>query len=204
MRILIACEASQVVCKAFRSVGIEAFSCDIIPCSGNHPEWHILGDVLNHLKDGWDMMIAHPPCTYLSYVGNRHWNNPGRKELREQSMEFFLKLYNAPIDKICVENPVGYPNSIFRKPDQIIHPYFFGDPELKRTCLWLKGLPKLDYSQTFIAKPEPKYISNGIKTKGQKIYFTEAQKRNDKDKSRIRSRTFQGIANAMASQWGCG
>ncbi len=203
MRVLIACEESQIVCMAFRNVGIEAYSCDLLPCSGGHPEWHIQDDVLKHLDDDFDMMIAHPPCTYLSYAANRHWNSPGRDILRQVAMELFMKLYNAPIEKICIENPVGYPNTVFRKPDQIIHPYYFGDPELKRTCLWLKGLPKLDYSQTIIEKPKPYYYSNGEKTKGQAIYFTEAQKQGGKQKSIIRSRTFPGIAKAMAEQWGC-
>jgi hypothetical protein len=200
MRIIVGCEKSQIITKAFRNVGIEAFSCDILTTDGN-PDWHFQEDVLEVLKrEKFDLGIFHPPCTYLSYVGNRHWNNPQRKELREQAMDFFMKLYNAPIPKICVENPVGYPNTIFRKPDQIIHPYYFGDPELKRTCLWLKNLPNLDYSKTIIDKPEPKYISNGIKTKGKKIYFTEKVPEG-KNSNKIRSVTFPGIAKAIVEQW---
>ena len=201
MRVIVGCERSQVVTSAFRKVGIEAFSCDMLPTEGN-PAWHFQEDILEVLKrEKFDMGIFHPPCTYLSYVANRHWNNPGRKELREQAMEFFLKLYAANIPKICIENPVGYPNTVFRKPDQIIHPYFFGDPELKRTCLWLKNLPILDYSKTIIEHPEPRYISNGIKTKGKKVYFTESIPEG-KNSSKIRSKTFQGFAKALANQYG--
>ena len=198
MRVIVGCEQSQVITGAFRKVGIEAFSCDLEQTEGN-PEWHFHEDILEVLKrEKFDLGIFHPPCTYLSYVANRHWNEPGRDLLRQEAMDFFMKLYNSTIPKICVENPVGYPNAVFRKPDQIIHPYYFGDPELKRTCLWLRNLPKLDYSRTIIEKPKPYYYSNGEKTKGKAIYFTEAHKQ-----SVIRSRTFQEIANAMVSQWGC-
>ncbi len=199
MKVLVACEESQRVCIAFRERGHESYSCDILDCSGGHPEWHINDDVLKHLNDDWDIMIAHPPCTYLSYAGTRHWNQDGRAEKRELAMKFFMTLYNADIPKICVENPVGYPNTVFRKADQIIHPYYFGDSTMKRTCLWLKNLPKLDYSKTIIEQPKPIYISNGVKTKGKAIHFTEAQ---TSKQSIIRSRTFHVIARAMAEQWG--
>ena len=203
MKVLIACEESQTVCKAFRKLGHEAYSCDTLDCSGGKLQWHIKDDVLKHLNKDWDLMIAHPPCTYLSYAGIRHWNNIGRKELREKAMAFFLTLWNAPIKRICVENPVGYPNTVFRKPDQIIHPYYFGEPFQKRTCLWLKELPKLDYEKTIIQKPEPLYICKGKKCYGKKIHFTEGIKGlNHKERSRIRSKTFEGIAKAMAKQWG--
>src|SRR3990167_5240556 len=135
MKVLVACECSQVVCKSFRDKGHEAYSCDLLPTKGN-PDWHIQDNVLRHLDEGWDLMIAHPDCTFLSYVGTRHWNKLGRENKRQEAFVFFMACVNAPIEKICVENPVGYPNIAYRKPDQIIHPYFFGEPFQKRTCLW--------------------------------------------------------------------
>jgi len=142
--ILIACEESQVVTIEFRQLGFDAFSCDIEPCSGGHPEWHIQDNVEHHLNDGWDMMIAHPPCTYLTNSGNK-WMKPEFKdrfphriEQREQAIEFFLKLYNAPIYSVAIENPVGVMSRVFRKPDQYVHPYQFGDPHSKKTGWWLK------------------------------------------------------------------
>lgn len=201
MRVLVACEESQRVCVEFRKRGHEAYSCDLMDCSGEHPEWHYKQDVLELLDNKWDLLIAHPPCTYLSVVGNRALKeNPGRYKLREGAFEFFMKFMQAPIDKICVENPVGYVNTHYRKPDQIIHPYYFGEPFQKRTCLWLKNLPKLDYSKTIIAKPEPVYICHGEKSKGKKINWCEAY--TGKDRAIGRSKTFISIAKAMAKQWG--
>lgn len=203
MKILIACEESQTVCKAFRKLGHEAYSCDVLSCSGGHPEWHIQDDVLKHLNDGWDMMIAHPPCTYLSYVGIRHWNKPGREEKREEAMSFFMQLVNAPIKKICVENPLGYTSKAYRKPDQMVHPYFWGEPFQKRTCLWLKNLPLLTYDKEKAIKPEPLYILKGKKGAGKKIHWVEGIAGLSKEeRQRARSKTFQSIADAMAQQWG--
>jgi len=207
VKVLIACEFSGIVRTEFAKLGHDAWSCDLLPTE--LPGQHIQGDVLDILNDGWDLMIAHPPCTYLSYVANRVWNKRGRKKKREKALEFFMALYNAPIDKICVENPVGYVNTVFRKPDQIIRPYYFGDSDLKRTCLWLKGLPKLlhikesdlFYEKTYTKKPEPLYLCQGEKSKGKKIYFTEGMK-GFKNRAKARSRSFQGIAKAMATQWG--
>ena len=147
MRVLVACEESQEVCKAFRARGHEAYSCDIQECSGGYPEWHIQDDVLKHL-DGWDLIIAHPPCTYLSAVGTRHLYGGGyihaeRFNQGLKAADFFHKMLNAPCDKICVENPVPFKIFGLPKYTQIIHPYYFGDPFDKRTCLWLKGLPNL-------------------------------------------------------------
>ena len=218
MRILIACEESQTVCLTFRERGHEAFSCDIQDCSGGHPEWHIKDDAIKVAYSGeWDMMIGHPPCTYLSNAGIGWFNEKYgekaiiRKANRTEAMDFFMKLYNAPIEKICIENPVGYPNSFFRKPDQVIHPYFFGDEHKKGTCLWLKNLPKLFYCKQdslFETKTvvEPKIMSIQYRKpskyyKGgeeKKRYFTDAYSRNAK----TRSKTFPGIAQAMATQWG--
>lgn len=158
MRVLVACEESQAVCIALRDLGHEAFSCDIIECSGGHPEWHILGDVLP-LLDGdctfetsdhvihnqcgrWDMIIAFPPCTHLCSSG-QHWFSRGLKDpaLREEGAEFFMRFVNAKCDRIAIENPVGIMSTRYRKPDQIINPFQFGHPERKNTCLWLKNLP---------------------------------------------------------------
>ena len=205
LRILIACEESQAVCIEMRKRGHEAFSCDILPTSGNHPEWHIQDDVLKHLDDGWDMMIGFPPCTFLSNAGIRWFNEEkygdkarNRKQKRIKALEFVLSLYNCTIPKIAIENPVGWINSHFRKPDQIIQPYHFGDEESKRTCLWLKNLPKL--IPTKIVKPKVYGCFKNGKKKGQPIYGTQYCKFSE-DRSIIRSKTFPGIAKAMATQW---
>lgn len=194
MRVLVACEESQEVCKAFRELGYEAFSCDILPCSGGHPEWHIQDDVLKHLDDGWDLMIAHPPCTYLSYAGTRSWNNQGRVWKRLEALDFFARLFTATIPFICIENPRGCASPTIAKYSQIIQPYYFGDEESKTTWLWLKGLPLL--KPTNIVKPKVHRIAPN----GKKIYFEEAV--TCKDRAKIRSKTFPGIAKAMATQWG--
>ena len=203
MKILIACEESQVVTEEFRKQGHEAYSNDIIDTSGNHPEWHIKDDLMNIINDNWDMIIAFPPCTYLTVTGNRWFNIERygdkaieRHKLREQAVEFFMNIVNAECDKIAIENPVGYMNTYYRKPDQIIHPYHFGDAYEKRTCLWLKNLQPLEH--TNIVQPEPrKYYSSG---KSHPNWYYEAS--NKKDRAKIRSKTFPGIAKAMAEQWG--
>jgi len=203
MKILIACEESQVVCAAFRKLGHDAFSCDIQECSGGHPEWHIEGDALNEAYSGkYEMMIGHPPCTYISYAGTRHWNNPGRLALRLEALQFFADLWNAPIDKICLENPKGCASPTIAKYSQSIQPYYFGDSEMKTTWLWIKNLPLLIHSETedlffektHVAKPEP----HSILSSGKKTYFCDGKTRSAK----VRSKTFQGIADAMADQWG--
>jgi len=204
MKVLIACEESQIVCKAFRAKGHEAYSCDIIDCSGGHPEWHIKGDVLKVLNDGWDMLLGFPPCTYLSYAGIAHWNNLGRLEKRLQALDFFSKLWLAPIKKICLENPKGCASPTIAKYSQEIQPYYFGDPHLKTTWLWLKGLPSLEhyqvdtlfYQKTHVRKPEP--ISTDKTERKKKRYYADGFSRDPK----TRSKTFPGIANAMAEQWG--
>jgi hypothetical protein len=202
MKVLVACEYSGVVRDAFIAKGHDAMSCDLLPTDREGP--HYQGDVFDIINDGWDLMIAHPPCTYLTYAATRHWNKPGREELRNEALKFFLDLYVADIPKVAVENPVGYVNTVWRKPDQIIHPYYFGDPVQKRTCLWLKNLPLLDYSKTKLPKPEPIYICKGEKRKGKAINWVEGLGGSSKENPRwkIRSTTFQGIANAMAEQWG--
>lgn len=193
MKILCACEESQAVTIELRKLGHEAYSCDIQKCSGGHPEWHIQGDVLPLLSESWDMIIAFPPCTYLTNAGNRHLNQPGRIEKRLAAYEFFMQFYNNSCSKIAIENPVGYVNSII-KPSQIINPFQFGDSYRKRTCLWLKGLPLLvpDY---VCPPPEPVYVQPN----GKRRYWVETVSSSDRQK--IRSKTFPGIAAAMAFQW---
>lgn len=227
MKILIACEESQRVCTEFRKLGHEAYSCDIEPHSGEHDEWHIQDDVLPLLNgdctfktaDGvehkingkWDMIIAFPPCTYLTSAGTRHFSlkcNPpekvrAREEKRREAYNFFMQFVNADCDRIAIENPVGYMNTNYRKPDQIIHPYYFGDNAQKRTCLWLKGLDKLKDTNR-LPKPEPKYICQGEKCKGKKIGWCEGIKGTtggQKGRAKARSKTFPGVAKAMAEQW---
>lgn len=198
MRVLVACEFSGVVRDAFRSMGHDAFSCDILPCEGD-PTFHLHGDVRDFLNLEWNLLIAHPPCQYLSYAATQYWNRPGRARLRHTAMAFFKLLYNAPVKYVCVENPVGYPNTIFRKPDQIFHPYYFGDPYMKRTCLWLRGLPKLTYLPDPI-KPEPVAYYKTGKSKGKAIHWCEYLK--GFEGGHDRSRTFPSVATAMATQWG--
>lgn len=220
MNVLIACEESQRVCMAFRERGHNAFSCDIQEPSGGHPEWHIKGDVLLYIApifdnirfrtmDGklhsifkWDMIIAHPPCTYLSNAGARHLYKGGklnqeRFKIGMQAKSFFMAFYNAECDHICIENPI--PSRCFELPkySQIIQPYQFGHPYTKRTCLWLKGLPKL--KPTNEVEPIATWCPSGSYShkhgEQHKGMFTT-------DSARNRSKTFEGIAQAMAEQWG--
>lgn len=180
MKILVACEYSATVRNAIAQYGHDVWSCDVLP--SDDPHKHIQCDVLDVLEYGWDMMIAHPPCTYLSYAGNRWKNQPGRSEKIEEAMEFFMRLVAAPIDKIAIENPRGLPIHRYRRSDQIIQPWMFGDGATKETHLWLKNLPILLYSQIHI---------NPVKN------WTEKSRRSAKE----RSKTFPGIARAMALQW---
>lgn len=209
MRVLIACEESQTVCKAFRQMGHEAFSCDVQDCSGGKPEWHIKGDVLNHLNDNWDMIIAHPPCTYFANAGLHYLKTkPERKEQLLKMFDLTLKIWNAPAQFIAIENPIGWLNTNWMKPTQIVQPYYFGEPELKTTCLWLKNLPVLEYrhqddlfgEKTATERPEPKghCIRKSGRNAGKKYNYYWRQGKSAKQ----RSKTFEGIANAMAEQWG--
>lgn len=182
MRVLIACEESQAVTKAFRSRGHEAYSCDIIDCSGGYPEWHLKTDVLNILDNNWDMIIAFPPCTHLAVSGARWFKD--KREEQKQAIEFFMTLANAPCPKIAIENPIGIMSSIYRKPDQIIQPWQFGHGETKATCLWLKNLPHL-------------IPTNIVDGREQRIWKMPPSK----DRAKLRSKTFDGIAQAMADQW---
>lgn len=188
MRVLVACEESQTVCKSFRSLGHEAYSCDIQPCSGGHPEWHLQVDALEMLKMRWDMIIAFPPCTDLAASGARYFAQKIADGRQQRSVDFFfMKFATANCDKIAIENPVGVMSSKFRKPDQIIQPWQFGHGETKATCLWLKGLSKLMPSEIVEAR-EPR------------IWKMPP----GPDRARMRSKTYPGIARAMAYQWGCG
>jgi len=211
MDVIVACEESQIVCKAFRERGHNSYSCDIEPCSGGHLEWHIQDDVLNHLDDGWDLMIAHPPCTHLSVSGA--WGFPKKIENGQQSsaLEFVRNLMDAPIRKIAIENPVSVIASAIRPSDQTIQPYYFGDSIPKTVCLWLKNLPKLIYAleDTLFEKKtavEPEYVVyNSKKTKSGKSRYSALHGPlgpNIKDRGKIRSSFFPGIAKAMAEQWG--
>lgn len=222
MNILVACEESQAVTIELRKLGHNAFSCDLMDCSGGYPEWHIKGDVLPLLNgrvvfstvDGtrrscvmwskWDMIIAFPPCTYLTVTGNRWFNieKYGDKAIqrykdREGGIELFMRFANADCAKIAIENPIGVMSTRYRKPDQIIHPYMFGDPERKSTCLWLKGLPKLN--PTNIVVPHIIKYKNGKGTDSawhmNTLGLPQAQR------AKLRSKTFPGIARAMAEQW---
>ena len=229
MKVLVACEESQAVCIAFREKGHEAYSCDLQECSGGHPEWHIQGDAIKEAYSGkYDLMIGHPPCTYLSFAANSSWNDEGRIKLRLEALEFFRLLWEAPIEKICLENPKSCASPVIAKYSQTIQPYYFGDPFLKTTWLWLKNLAPLRWSpennlfdqKTSSGKPEPMMITlrkPGKNYKGGEIkkrYFSDT---NDKEisrkynihfsefnmnKGKARSKTFPGIARAMADQWG--
>lgn len=194
--ILIACEESQRVCVEFRNLGFEAFSCDILPCSGGHPEWHIQDDVIKHLEDGWDLMIAHPPCTHLSVSGARHFFKK-EKEQRE-ALDFVQKLLDAPIKHIALENPVGVISTKIRKPNQIIQPWMFGEEAQKTTCLWLKNLPNL-ISTKIVGKGEFTTFKSGKK---HPKWYADALHLSKEKRSILRSKTFPGIAKAMAEQWG--
>jgi hypothetical protein len=202
MKVLIACEESQVVCKAFRARGHEAYSCDIIDCSGGHPEWHLKGSVDRCMYDGWDMMIAHPPCTYLCNSGVQWlYNKDGSKNEDRwlkllEARQFFKMLYRSGIEKICVENPIPhkyfYLNGV-PKYTQIIQPWMFGHLETKATCLWLKGLPKL--VETDNVREEMLKLP---KNQQQRLHYLPP----GPERARLRSMTFTGIGNAFAAQWG--
>lgn len=198
MKVLIACEESQTVCKAFRAKGYEAYSCDVLPCSGGHPEWHIQGDVLEHLNKGWDLMIAHPPCTHLAVSGAAWFKEKIADGRQQAALDFVQKLMDAPIPKIAVENPVSVISSKIRKPDQIVNPFQFGDPVPKKTCLWLKNLPLLKPTNVV----EPEYIIGKRDGKKYSVIHYQSVGKEPGERSRIRSKTFQGMAEAMADQWG--
>ena len=224
MKVLVDCEESQTVCKAFRKRGHEAYSCDIIECSGGRSEWHIMQDVLpllngncevetvdgtRHKIEGkWDMIIAHPPCTYLTVTGNRWFDvvrygrtAQERWRLRCEAVVFFLTLYFADCEKVVVENPIGIINSIFKKPDQIVQPWMFGHATTKSTCLWLRGVPRL--VPTDIVEVDANDVYEYVAKNGRIKHDSRSRSKCSKEeRSRHRSKTPIGLAKAMAEQWG--
>ena len=233
MKILVACEESQTVTKALRNLGLEAFSCDILKCSGNHPEWHFNCDVFEIINNNggtlqngetafvpkWDLMIAHPPCTYLAVSGAQwyyhpedkhldtherrpHPKYPNRNQDREDAVRFFMDLAEAPIDKIAIENPIGIMSNRWRKPDQIVQPYMFGDEATKTTALWLQNLPKLNPTN-IVDKGERIQFKSG---KSQPKWYSDAlvKSKSAEERRTLRSKTFLGMAQAMANQWTIG
>jgi hypothetical protein len=231
LNVLIACEESQALTREFRLFGHNAFSCDLLPCSGGHPEWHFNNDVFEIIKNqggvlqngetvninaDWDMMIAHPPCTYLAVSGAQWYYHPEDKDLpvesrrphpkhpdraaeREKAIEFFIRIANSPIDKIAIENPVGVISSAYRKPDQIVQPFMFGDEARKTTCLWLKNLPKLEPTD-IVSEGERVYFKSG---KSHPKWYADAlsNAKSSEERRTMRSKTFIGMAKAMANQW---
>lgn len=193
MRVLVACEESQEVCKAFRALGHEAYSCDIQPCSGGHPEWHIQGDVLPLLKETWDLIIAHPPCTDLAVSGARWFEEKRRDGRQQKSIDFFMAFANCECERVAIENPVSIMSSVWRKPDQTIQPWMFGHPEKKATCLWLKGLPLLKATNDV-----RDYMMTLPKNQQERLHYLPPSP----ERAKLRSKTFPGIAKAMAEQWG--
>jgi len=195
MKVLVACEFSGIVREAFRAKGHDAWSCDLLPTE--IPGQHIQGDVLEIINTGWDMMIAHPPCTYLCVTANRSFlNNPDRWRKRLDAMLFVYGLLNADIEKICIENPKGVISTHIRKPDQYIQPYEHGHPDSKMTGLWLKNLPKIQPTEIV----EPEWV---VPPSGRRMSKTHANNpsTNNPGNAKLRSRTYQGIAKAMANQW---
>ena len=185
-KVLVACEESQAVTKAFRDIGIEAYSCDLQPCSGGHPEWHIQGDVIPLMERNWDLIIAFPPCTHLASSGARWFKEKQVDGRQQEAIDFFMVFtVQRPCKRIAIENPIGIMSNRYRKPDQIIQPWMFGHGETKSTCLWLKNLPKL----------EPTDIVEG---REQRVWKMSPSPERGKE----RSKTYEGIAKAMAQQWG--
>jgi hypothetical protein len=216
MRILVACEESQTITKEFRKLGHEAFSCDLLPESGGHPEWHYQCDVFNIINDGWDMMIAHPPCTmiagssvqWLSHPEDKHLpfddrrphpKYPNRRNDMHDSIEFVKALYNSNIERVVIENPVGLLGTRWRKADQIIQPYYFGDEATKTTCLWMKNLPTLKYTNV-VGKGERTVFASG---KSHPKWYADAlaKAKTKQERQTLRSKTFPGIAQALTSQY---
>jgi len=196
MKILVACEESQAVTIEFRKLGIQAYSCDIQECSGGYPEFHFQKDVFEVIESQkWDLMIAFPPCTHLA-VSGAAWFEEKRKDGRQkEAIDFFMKIINSDIKHIAVENPVGIMSKIYRKPNQIIQPYYFGDTFQKKTCLWLKNLPSLIHSKEIdLFNNEITHVEKGEIKNGYPVWMYN----NDK---KLRSKTFPGIAAAMAKQW---
>lgn len=202
-RVLIACEESQAVTKEFRKLGFEAYSCDILPCSGGHPEWHLQKNIFDVINDGWDLMIAFPPCTDLAVSGARHFERKIADGSQQKSIDFFMSIVNAPIKHIAIENPIGIMSKKYRKPNQIIQPWMFGDKAQKSTCLWLKNLPNLTPTNIVEKGEFFEFVSKkGVKKRMPMWYYQALQKAKTPEQRRtLRSKTFDGIAVAMAEQW---
>lgn len=199
MRILVACEESQVVTSRLRRGGHEAYSCDLLPTSGSHPEWHIQADALEVAKMKWDMVLAFPPCTHLAVSGAAWFKEKQRDGRQQQAIGFFLAFTALDhVPKVAIENPVGIMSTHYRKPDQIIEPWMFGDPYEKKTCLWLKGLPNLEPTEIVEPHPRIRYASG----KTDPDWHTAIRGLKGFERSVARSKTFPGIAKAMATQWG--
>ena len=203
MKVLIGCEESQTICKAFRSLGVEAYSNDLLDCSGGHPEWHLKMDVFKAVEhDNWDLFIVHPECQRLTVAANKYYNPeyanrfPNIQEERKAAVNFFMKLVSVNIPFKAIENPIGIMSSRYRKPDQIIQPYYFGNPERKATCLWLYNLPPL--ISTNVIKPDIVRLSSG---KTISKYHYDSFRLPLKERRKVRSKTFDGIAEAIALQW---
>jgi hypothetical protein len=194
MKVLVACEFSGIVRDAFNKQGHDATSCDLLET--DIPGFHIKDDVLKHLNKKWDLMVVFPPYTHIAVSGARHFAEKQKDGRQQQGIDFFMKLANASIPRIAIENPVGIMSSIWRQPDQVIQPYEFGENAKKTTCLWLKNLPKL--KPTKIITPEIVTLSNGKKFRAWEYKISM----NHNNRAHLRSKTFQGIADAMANQWG--
>ena len=203
-KILLSCEESQAVTLEFRKLGHEAYSCDLLPCSGEHLEWHLQQDVIPLLKEKWDLIIAFPPCTDLAASGARHFEKKRANGTQQKSIEFFMQFVNANCEHIAIENPIGIMSKIYRKPDQIIQPWQFGDKAQKSTCLWLKNLPKLEPTDVVDKGEffEWKDRKTG-KLKKQPLWYYRAllNAKTPEQRRTLRSKTFPGIAKAMAMQW---
>jgi hypothetical protein len=203
MKILVACEESQAVTKELRLLGHEAYSCDLLPTTGDNPEWHLQKDVLPLLKEKWDMIIAFPPCTDLAVSGARHFERKILDGSQQKSIDFFMKFVNADCDKIAIENPIGIMSGKYRKPDQIIQPWQFGDKAQKSTCLWLKGLPKLQPTDIVEKGEFFEFTSKKGEKKRMPMWYYKAlqEAKTPEQRRTLRSKTFKGIAVAMATQW---
>lgn len=216
-RILIACEESQATTIEFRKLGFDAYSCDLLPCSGGHPEWHYQCDIFEVINLGWDLMVAHPPCTFLTGSGVQwlshpedkllpfeqrrpHPKYPNRRNDMLKSVDFVKALFNCDIKHVAIENPIGLLSSRWRKPDQIIQPWQFGDEATKTTCLWLKNLPPL-LPTNIVGKGERTVFKSG---KSHPKWYADALKnaRTKQERQTLRSKTFKGMAEAFANQWG--
>lgn len=211
IKILIACEESDEVRSRFEKLGFDAWSCDLQE-NRNPKAKHYKGDIFEIINNGWDVMIAFPPCTHLAVSGSQWFAEKQKDGRQQEGIDFFMKMVNAPINHIAIENPIGIMSKLYRKPDQIIQPYYFGDQAQKSTCLWLKNLPRLFHNDrpnlfndqvTHVGKGQFfEFISKSGKKKKQPLWYKEALSLNKEERSKVRSKTFPGIAEAMANQWG--